>query len=86
MWTPSVSSEAKASASAWPNSIPPCSSASIRLASGLRSLRWTVKLSGASISASFSSRSFSIGTAVSTGGLALRSSSPVLVVVTVGSS
>ncbi len=86
MWTPSVSSEAKASASAWPNSIPPFSSASIRLASGLRSLRWIVKLSGTSISASFSSRSFSTGTAVSTGGLALRSSSPVLVVVTVGSS
>ncbi len=45
-----------------------------------------VKLSGTFNSASFRARSFSAGTAVSTGGLAVRSSSPVPTVVTVGSS
>ena len=45
-----------------------------------------MKLSGTWISASLSSRRRSIGTEVSTGGLALRSSSPVAEVVTVGSS
>ena len=85
MWTPSVSSDAKASDSAWPNSMPPWSIDSSRFASGLRSLRWTVKLSGTCSSSSFSARSLSAGTVVSTGGLALRSSSPVPVVA-VGSS
>ena len=66
--------------------MPPSSIASTRLASGRRSLRWTVKLSGTFSSASLSARSFSAGTAVSTGGLAVRSSSPVPMVVTVGSS
>ena len=81
MWTPSVSSEASASDSAWPNSIPPSSIASSRLPSGLRSLRWMVKLSGTRISSSFSLRTRSSGTAVSTLGLRVRSSSPVPVAV-----
>ena len=53
MWTPSVSSEPKASASAWPKSMPPFSSASTRLSSGRRSLRWTLKPSGVSSSSLF---------------------------------
>ena len=75
-WTSSVRSEPSASASAWPNSIPPSSIASSRLESGLRSLRWMVKLSGTRSSSSFSLRSRSSGTAVSTLGLRVRSSSP----------
>ena len=77
MWVPSVSSDAKASASAWPNSIGPSSRISSRRSSGLRSLRWTVKLSGNRTSSSFSVRSRFSETFVSTSGLLVRSSSPV---------
>ena len=48
-----------------------------RLASGLRSFRWIVKLSGTSRSSSFSAFSRSAETAVSTSGLFVRSSSAV---------
>src|SRR3954453_13593805 len=57
--------------------MPPSSRASRRLESGLRSLRWIVKLSGTRSNSSLSLRSLSSGTAVSTLGLRVRSSSPV---------
>ena len=67
---PSVSSEAKASASAWPNSIGPSSSDLDRGgSSGLRSLRWIVKLSGTLSSSSLRVRSRFSETVVSTSGL-----------------
>ncbi len=86
MWVPSQSSEAKASDSAWPNSIPPSSTVSTRFESGFRSLRWIVKPSGTRSSSSLSERMRFSETAVSTSGLFVRSSSPVTVPVDSGSS
>ena len=63
---PSTSSEANASASAWPQSIPPSSSAARRRSSWRASFGWTVKPSGTRSSSSFSSRRRSSRTAVST--------------------
>ena len=82
---PSVSSDANASASACAYSIGPSSRISRRRSSGLRSLRWTVKLSGKVTSSSFSARIRFSETFVSTAGLFERSSSPVPPVI-VGSS
>ena len=59
---PSTSSEAKASASACPQSIPPSSSAVRRRSSWRRSFGWTVKPSGTRSSSSFRGRSRSSGT------------------------
>ncbi len=79
--TPSASSEANASASAWAQSMPPSApTASRRRSSCLTQLRWTVKPSGDReqllVEADAAS---SVGTAVSTVGLGVRSSwySPV---------
>src|SRR4051812_38490463 len=71
--TPSVSNDAKASASACAQSIPPSApSASRRRSSCLTSLEWTVKPSGTASRPALSSRSFSAGTAVVTSGLGER--------------
>ena len=79
MGMPSSSSEANASASAWPQSIPPSSRVSRRRSSWRASFGWTVKPSGTARSCSFSARSRSSATAVST-------ASPVPVVVVGGST
>ena len=63
---PSTTSVASASASAWPQSIPPSSSASRRRSSWRASFGLTVKPSGVATSSRSSSRSRLSGTAVST--------------------
>ncbi len=78
---PSVSSEAKASASPWAQTIlgSSPSKASRRCSSCLTSLGWTVKPSGTARSSSLSTCSRSSATAVLTSGEGVRSSwySPV---------
>ena len=78
--TPSVSSEANASVSAWAQSMPPSSPSAVRRRSScLTSFGWTVKPSGTVRSSALSARSSSAGTAVATSGDGERSSwySPV---------